>query len=536
MINRHNLPQDVPSLHALIGELLDIIESQNKTILLQQQKIDELQATVIAQQQVIDAQQQTIREQELQIERLTARTDKLEKALYGSRSEQQSRDSIVKAQSSSRHAHGRRRLPKDLPRVQKLYDLSPAKKVCTGCGSFLSKISDVITEQLEAITTQLYVIQNRRAKYACRKCHNKIVVAPMPLQAIDKGMVGPGLLAEVLVAKYQDHLPLYRQAQRFQRLGLELSRSTLGNWVLAAADLLNPLVEKMQQYLLAGAHIFSDDTPIRVLQRPEGQGKTGRFWIYINKAKDSHPACCIYQYTTDRKAQHPEKFLAHFTGVLQSDGYAGYHKLSQGTAIQSAVCWAHARRYFFEAAQGTAPNSLANQGLAFISRLYSVEAQARAAKLIDEPLYQWRQEQAVPIMEAFWTWLNVHKTKALPKSAVAGAINYVLNNWQALQTYLQQAHVDIDNNRAERGIRPLALGRKNYLFAGSNRGGRAAAIIYSLIETCKLNNINTHTYLKDVLERVSSHPNSKIDELLPYNWKLLNMQKLSLTLNLDVAA
>lgn len=534
IINRHDLPTDVPRLHTMIGELLDIIEAQNKTIILQQQKIEELQATVETQRLTIVAQAE-------QIERLTARTDKLEKLLYGQRSEQQPHDPVtVKDKSRGRHNHGRRQLPKDLPRVQKNYDLSAVEKTCSACGRFLSKISDVVSEQLECLPTQLYVIEHRRAKYACRQCQNRIVTASMPLQAIDKGMVGPGLLAEVLVAKYQEHMPLHRQAQRFKRLGLELSRSTLCNWIMASADLLNPLVERLQQHLLAGSHLFSDDTPIRVLQRNVDQGKTGRFWIYTSKAHHQHPACCVYQYTPDRKGQHPQQFLAHFSGYLQTDAYAGYHplcynKAGQSTAITPAVCWAHCRRYFFEAAQGTAPDSLARQGLAFITQIYQIEAQARALQLTDDQLYQWRCERAVPILEAFWDWLNVHKATVLPKSSLAQAINYTLNYWQALQTYLQQGYLEIDNNRAERGIRPIALGRKNYLFVGNNKGGRAAAIIYSLIETCKMHNINTAEYLKDVLNRISTHPNTKIDELLPYNWKPLNTQhNQPLNLNITV--
>lgn len=507
-IDRHHLPLDVPTLHAIIGDLLDMIEEQK---------------------QVIARQQKIIEEQAQQIEQLTDRVAHLEKRLYGPRTERKSRSSAQAGaqRQKNRHKHGRRPLPKDLPRSQKNYDLQAHERICSECGAFLSKIDDVISEQLDCIPSQLYVIQHRRAKYACKKCQSKVVVAPMPLQAIDKGLAGCGLIADVMVSKYQEHMPLYRQSQRFKRLGIDLNRSTLCGWVMMGAELLKPLVERLKQHLLAGNHLFSDDTSMKVLQGVEGQSKTGRFWIYTSKSSDNKPGCCVYEFTPDRKGHHPREFLKDFEGYLQADAYTGYEKLYQGapdqlTRIVEVACWAHCRRYFVESAQGTAPDSLANQGLAFITALYKIESKARDLKLQGKALQQWRQERAPPLLNQFWQWLQTHQPPVLPKSRLAQAMNYAMNHWQALNNYLKEDYLEIDNNRAERAMRPIALGRKNYLFVGHFKAGQAAATIYSLIETCKHYNINSQHYLSDVLQRISTHPYSKIDELLPYHWKPLH--------------
>ena len=279
---------------------------------------------------------------------------------------------------------------------------------------------------------------------------------------------------------------------------------------MSCAGLLAPLVERMaQKDLRPCGHLFSDDTPIRVLE--EKGAKTGRFWIYSSKGNEHFKACTVYDYSPTRQGKWPIGFLAGFRGYLQADAYGGYDKIyaGQGSQVQEVGCWAHARRRFYECSQGSGKEGLAHQGLAFIRLLYHIEAEASEQCLSPPERKVWRQERAPPILQDFKRWLLQYEQEVLPKSPLGDAIRYSLNHWSALNTYLMEGYLEIDNNRAERGIRPLALGRKNYLFVGNDAGGKAAAIIYSLLETCKQHKVNPHTYLKDVLERISTHPNSR---------------------------
>ena len=561
-INRHHLPETVPALKELVWSLLDVIEaqhqeiadlkqvvlnqqativSQQKTIeeqglimIAQQKRIDEQQVIIETQQQTINAQQIIIEDQAAQIVKLTDRVSSLEQRLYGKRSERKQEKAPKLTPSvppQSKNPHGRKVIPSHLTREDREYNLSGTKRICPDCHSFMTVMGHVTSEQLELSSSRLYVISHRRAKYTCRKCQNHIVVAPMPLQPIDKGLAGPGLLADIIVSKYQDHLPLYRQSQRFKRMGIHLSRSTLCGWMMMGADLLKPLVDRMQEDLLKGHHLFSDDTPIRVLkkdQTPErSQGTLGRFWIYTRKAQGQRSPCTVYQFTPDRRNIRPQKFLKEFQGYLQADAYSGYDQLyknEQGdpTSIIEVACWAHARRYFYEASLGTQEDSLSCHALDFIGQLYQIERDAKDQNMRDDEVQDLRNAKASQILQAFKLWLEIQHTRVLSKSLLGKAISYTLKNWDALNTYLQAGHLEIDNNRSERGIRTIALGRKNYLFVGNYRGGHAAAILYSLTQTCKQNNINSQVYLQDVLSRISTHPNSKIDELLPYNWKPSN--------------
>ncbi len=536
-LDRHHLPTDVPTLHGIILDLLGIVEEQRQTIARQQATIDQ-QGLIIAEQQVkiqqqsliiaaqqvtIEAQQKTIEAQQQQITQLTQRVETLEKQLYGKRSERRSRtQSAVEPRSAT--PHGRRVLPSSLPRIREDHELSATEQVCSDCGGFLSKMGEVVSEQLDCVPSQLYVIQHARHKYACRHCQERIITAPMPAQPIDKGLAAPGLLAEVLVNKYQDALPLYRQVQRFKRAGLMINRSTLCDWVMQSASLLSPLVVWMaDHHLKPSGHLHTDDTPIRMLQNLEGDQQKGTFWIYMHKGTESHPACTVYQFTPHRQGHAPRTFLQDFQGHLQADAYPGYDALyreKEGkTAITEVACWAHARRYFIESAVGTAPDNPVHEAIDLIGKLYGIEREARDRQLNAETLKQFRLERAPPLLKVIHQWLEDQKTKVLPQSSLAKAIHYALNHWEALQTYLQEGYLEIDNNRAERGIRPLVVGRKNYLFVGNKNGGEAAAVIYSLIETCKQHDVNPWTYFKNVLSRISTHPNSRIEELLPAIWK-----------------
>ena len=324
--------------------------------------------------------------------------------------------------------------------------------------------------------------------------------------------------------RLQDALPLYRQSQRFKRAGLIINRSTLCEWVMHCASLLQPLVDYMtQHHLKPSGHVHTDDTPIRILHNSEETGQIGRFWIYTSKGKmQDYPACTVYQFTPHRKSSAPTTFLADFEGYLQADAYSGYddlYKEREGQVrITEVACWAHARRYFIESSLGAALDNPVHTALNYIGQLYKIDKQGRDQLLDTKTMTQWRHDRAPPVLQDLHRWLITHKDQVLPKSSLAAAINYTLNHWQALTVYITNGQLEIDNNRAERGLRTLVVGRKNYLFVGNHKGGQAAATIYSLIETCKPHNVNSWAYLKDVLSRISTHPNLRIEELLPYNW------------------
>lgn len=408
--------------------------------------------------------------------------------------------------------NGHRNRPKDLPVVRIEYHLQDLSCPC-GCGKQLHKIGEIITEQLEMVPAKIFVKQHVRFKYAGCANQSKVITAAMPAQPIEKSWAGPGLLANVLVDKYDDHLPLHRQAERFARSGIELSRKTLCDWVMQCADRLEPLVAAMKPDLFSSEKIHTDDTPVPVLEEGKNKTKTGRLWCYIGCA----PPCVIYDYTPNREQKWAENFLEKYKGYLQADAYVGYDKIYQTKKIIEVACMAHARRKFFEVAKAHNHTGLAVEALNYIKKLYKIEAKIKS---LDLPVKRAvRKCEAKPILKEYKKWLLRQYKRVLPKSPLGQAIAYTLNNWIALTRYLANGLLDIDNNQAERLMRPITVGRKNWMFAGSDRGGVAAATIYSLIETCKLNNINPYDYLSDVLARLPNTLHRDIKSLLPYNWQ-----------------
>jgi hypothetical protein len=338
--------------------------------------------------------------------------------------------------------------------------------------------------------------------------------------AIAKGLASPGLLAHVLVAKYCDHIPLYRQSQIFARNGVELDRSNLANWVGGACWWLEPLQQRLAEHVFASTKLFADDTPVPVLDPGRGRTRTGRLWVY---ARDDRPwggpapPVALYLYSLDRKAERPAAHLASFKGIIQVDGFAGFEKLTASGDIQLAACWAHTRRKFYEVHEATA-SPIAAEALRRIAELYAVEdtirGQSAAARQIA------RHAKSLPLVEAMKPWLEAELVRVPPRSPLAEAIRYALSRWTALSRFLDDGRIELDTNTVERAIRPIALGRKNHLFAGSDGGAARWATVASLIATAKLNGVEPHAYLKDVLERMSNgHPMRRIDELLPWNWK-----------------
>jgi transposase len=409
----------------------------------------------------------------------------------------------------------RRPLPAHLPREVRKYP--PKQAACPDCGGELKHLGEDVSEILEYVPARFKVIRQVRPKLACACCE-RIVQAEAPSRPIERGVAGPGLLAHVLVSKYCDHLPLYRQSEIYAREGVELERSTLADWVGGTSALLAPLVEALRRHVMSATKLHADDTPVPVLAPGNGKTKTGRLWTYVREdrpAGDATPAAVWFAYTPDRKGEHPQAHLSNFTGTLQADGYAGFDQVYGTGRIREAACWAHVRRKFYDLVVAH-KSPVATEALERIGALYAIEKEIRGRS--PEERREVRNERARPLLESLKQWLDATLVKLSRKSDTALAVRYALGRWQALLRYLEDGGIEIDNNAAERALRVVALGRKNYLFAGSDAGGERAAAIYSLIGTAKLNDIDPEAYLRDVLTRIADHPVNRIDELLP--WKL----------------
>ena len=425
----------------------------------------------------------------------------------------QAQTGVAPRESVAKTAPVRRPLPDHLPRETVRHEPEGG---CPDCGGNLRAIGEDVAEMLEYVPASFKVIRHVRPRPACACCE-RIVQLPAPIRPIDRGLPGPGLLAHVLVSKYADHLPLYRQAGIYARQGIELERSTLADWVGAAARLLEPLVRALRDHVLAAEKLHADDTPVPVLQPGRGTTKTGRLWTYVRDdrpAGGAVPPAVWMRYTPDRKAVHPAAHLAGFAGILQADGYAGFERLYETGRITEAACWAHVRRKFYDIEQATG-SPIAKEAIGRIGELYSIEAEIRG-RPPDERREQ-RQARASPLLEELRAWLQATLGKLSNKGELAQAIRYALTRWAALARYADDGRIEIDNNAAERSIRDAALGRKNWLFAGSDAGGERAAAIYSLLGSAKLNGIDPERYLRAVLERIAEHPINRVDELLPWN-------------------
>jgi transposase len=416
---------------------------------------------------------------------------------------------------SPRQGHGRGALPKSLERQRVVYDLEEAKRQCPECQQQLRRIGEDVSERLEYVPASLIVIEEACQKYACPKgC--TVVTAEKPMAPIEKGLAGPGLLAHVAVTKYGDHLPLHRQEEIFRRQGVELPRQTMCDWMRQCADLVSPLYELMKEQVLASKAIQTDDTPVPVLDPDLPRTRTGRIWTYVGD--DKHPYT-VYDYTPNRSRDGPEEFLKEFRGYLQADAYSGYDHFYKEPerGIDEVACWAHARRRFYEAQSSDLMRSTVM--LAYIRLLYDVEREAREPKLKGEARRALRQKKSKPILEDIRAYLEREQPQVLPKSPEGEAIAYTLSNWKALTRYCEDGDLEIDNNGAERSLRGVAVGRKNWMFYGSDHGGRTAAVLTSLIATSKRLSINPFAYLRNVFERISSHPHRRLVELLPDQWQ-----------------
>jgi transposase len=413
-------------------------------------------------------------------------------------------------------------LPAHLPRVEIIVDVQD--KACACCGGSLHQIGEDQAEMLDYVPAQFRVRVIRRPRYGCRACENAVVQAPAPERPIDAGLATEALLAHVLVNKYADHLPLYRQSQIFARQGVELDRSTLCNWVGRACWWLAPLHELMLSTVLSSPKVFADDTTLPVLDPGNGRTKTGRLWCYAVDNRPwqgpGHPVAA-YAYSEDRKAEHPASHLKGFRGMLQVDGYAGFGSLVKAATdggLQLAFCWAHTRRKFYDIHVAT-KSPLAEQALHQIAELYAIEADIRGQTADERRTV--RQERSRPLVEAMQTWLTETLDRISGRSALAQAIRYALNHWSGLILFLDDGRLELDTNTVERAMRPVALGRKNALFAGADSGGEHWALVATLIQTAKLNKLDPLAWLTDVLERIVSGQTKRneLHTLLPWNWK-----------------
>lgn len=416
-----------------------------------------------------------------------------------------------------RHGGGRSVLPADLPRERIEHDLSEAEKQCPGCGQLRERIGSETSEQLEYVPAQLKVIEHVRWKYACRACQEHVAVAVPAAKPIERGLPGPGLLAQLVVGKFSDHLPLYRLEDVFARSGMEVPRSTLCRWARNVADLLEPLYATMVERVRGSRVIHTDDTPVPVLDPTLGHTRTGRFWVYCGDRQNPYS---VYDYTPSRKRDGPLNFLADYQGYLQADAFAGYDGIYAAGSVKQVLCWAHARRKFFEAKE-TKPRE-AHEALSWIARLYQIEREAKDAS--DQERHRLRQERSLPLLAQFREWLLSTTGSVLPKSPFGQAVHYVLPRWDGFVRYCEDGALAIDNNLSERTLRPCAIGRKNWLFLGNDRGGRTAAILLSFVASCKANQVEPWAYLRAMISKISEEsrgaplPSAKLTELLPDAW------------------
>jgi len=510
----------------LYDDLPDDIAALKALLLARDGEVRQLRDTVSTLEQALNVRTLEIEQLKLQIaklkrmqfgrksEKIDRKIEQLETRLEDLIAEDGAAEELETSPAPTRAKSPRKPFPEHLVRDERILD--PEEQACAACGGELKVLGEDVSEQLEIIDAAFKVIRTVRRKKACACC-DRIVQAPAPSRPIERGIAGPGLLAQILVSKFADHQPLYRQAAIYARDGVELDRSTMARWVGACGALMSPLVEALQRYVLQPGKVHSDDTTMPVLAPGNGQTKIARMWVYVRDDRRSGskaaPAAW-FAYSPNRQGIHPQTHLANFKGVLQADAYAAYDKIYADGNVREAACMAHARRKIHDL-HVRKETATTTEALRRIGELYAIEEQIRGQQ--PDWRKRIRQEQSRPLLDDFEVWLRTRLLTLSTQSDTTKAINYMLNQWQALVYYCEDGIVEIDNNIAENALRGVALGRKNFMFLGSDSGGERAAAMYSLIVSAKLNGIDPKAYLRHVLTHIADHQINRIDELLPWN-------------------
>jgi transposase len=481
--------------------------------------------------ELIDALKQVmgaVGEKDEQIAELRHRLDVLTRAKFGKSSEvlpagqmrlfdapptveEESTIAKAAAEAPAVRKHGRRRPAKELPRRRVVHELNAEERACPGCGNERQPIGEEVSERLAYQPACVEVIEEARVKYACRNCQEHVAIAALPAKPIPKGLADASMLAYIATSKFMDHLPLNRLEGIFLRHGAEIHRSTMCDWLAWTADLVLPVYERMKQRVLSSRIIWTDDTPVDMQDRTHEKNiRQARVWVYVGDCKND---LTVYDFTDSRKRDGPATFLGQFNGFLQADAYAGYDQIYASKNVREVACWAHARRKFFDAMNSN--KTVSTQALRYIQVLYRIEKRA-GGKSFDERL-RIRQGRSKRVLALFKKWLDTTILTVRDKEPAGKAIRYALNNWNALCTFIEDGELKADNNKAERALRSLAVGRKNWLFVGSYAGGKRAAILCSLLASCKQHNVNPLDYLTDVLNKLCAG-DGDVDLLLPDRW------------------
>jgi transposase len=503
------LQQENARLMALIGQHESLIQQQKSSIQNLQHQLHLFRTARFGRKSEKDIVAEQL---SLQFDEADAPSEEVVELIND---EQDSTETIT--YTRNKKTTGRKALPKSLPYIEKIYDLSDAEKQCS-CGCTLTHIGDETSEQLDVVPQMTFRVVHIRKKYACKGCEETIQTSTLPKQPINKSIAAPGLLAAIINSKFNFHMPLYRQEKMFNDSGVPVTRATLGHWVIQSANLLTPLVKLMTADIHDYDIAYADETPLQVLkEKGRLPSQKSYMWLFIGGPPDKR--AFVYEYHPTRGHAVANNFFADFRGYLHADCYKAYTELGLTEHIEHVACWAHARRYFVDVVKSNPKKKgLANKVVELIAKLYHLEKTLKEQNATPQEIFIHRQSTAKPILESIKVLLDEHQLKVFPQAPLAKAIFYSLNHWRSLNLYLNDGRLEIDNNRSERSIKPFVIGRKNWLFHGNDIGAQAGSIIFSLIETCKAHKIDTFAWFKFVLANIhKAHTAEDLEKLLPYN-------------------
>jgi len=516
-----SLPDDVAELKSLLTDQLALNEQQsavNKQLASENQQYKHQVLTLQEQLNLAIARRYAASSEKIPAEQLRL-FDEAELDIEVYQAESEDEEDSVYVPEHKRRKRGRKKLPDSLPRVDVVHELTEADRICPHDGAILAEIGEEVSEQLDIIPAKIQVLRHIRKKYACQ-CGQCIKTAALPAQAIPKSLASPGLLAHVAVSKYQDALPLYRQETILCRIGVDLSRATLANWMIKTGNLVQPIINLLRDRLLEYDVLQMDETTVQVLKEP-GKTAKSKSYMWVQKGGPPGKPVVLFDYDPGRGAAVPMRLLEGFKGYLQTDGYKGYNKVVKNNKLTGVGCMAHARRKFSDAVKAQGRNKKrgkAHRGLILIQKLYRVEQKARKLKLTPEKRDALRQKQAKPLLDDIREWLDESLPQVPPSSKTGLALSYLNNEWDKLIAYLQDGRLEIDNNGAENAIRPFVVGRKNFLFSASVKGVKASANLYSLIETAKANGLEPYAYMRHLFAQLPAAESVEdFETLLPGN-------------------